>query len=428
MNTINTTSRNDLMRGKPRRRDATADRSLVRAARPLPKVLEQPSTPVSAPTSAGRRQIDQQRDHDPDDRNQAPLATPPMLDRGVPEQRGRQENETQHRPQRDVENPAEPVREQPQQHDHHARNAQRKQDHQARHGTLLLVLPESGAAGPRPRLRGPLQFKHVAFRIEQVDRRPFAFRTVARTGFTHANAVRLQMRRDRGFVVTLDAQADMVDIAAFNPGRRAAVAAQFSVDVHQVDQRRPCAQLEQPDARLIQLRRAAEHVAIETPRGRDIAHAQHHVVELAKPERNRHDGAPRSERSQVMLNDCRRAYLYNYQVGEEAWVDRTRCFQTLRQTDRGADTKSFAQGRSAFARHPGIAKRYPVSSVFAFAQLAERHWVPAFAGMTVDRMMPAACLFRVPPCPSTLPPCTTSSSTTASSTATSARTTTKSRT
>ena len=126
------------------------------------------------------------------------------------------------------------------------------------------------------------------------------------------------MRHDRDFVVTLDAQADMVDIAALDAGRRATAAPQFSVDVHQIDQRRTGTQLEQPDARLVQLRRAAEHVAIETPHGRDIAHAQHHVVELAKPERNRHDGAPRSERSQVMLNDCRRAYLYNYQVVEEA--------------------------------------------------------------------------------------------------------------
>ncbi|WIG55053.1 MAG: hypothetical protein OJF61_000839 [Rhodanobacteraceae bacterium] len=34
----------------------------------------------------------------------------------------------------------------------------------------------------------------------------------------------------------------------------------------------------------------------------------------------------------------------------------------------------------AFARHPGIAKRYPGSSDFVLD--FQRHWIPAFAGMT----------------------------------------------
>ena len=83
------------------------------------------------------------------------------------------------------------------------------------------------------------------------------------------------------FVERLDAQAEVVEVAAFPAGRGAAGAAEGAVDRHEVDQRAPGAQLDQADVVLAPLDRAAEDVAIEGEHRRDVADAQDDVVDLA---------------------------------------------------------------------------------------------------------------------------------------------------
>ena len=93
--------------------------------------------------------------------------------------------------------------------------------------------------------------------------------------------MRCEAGTDGGFVERLDAQAEVVEVAAFPAGRGAAGAAERAVDRHEVDQRAPGTQLDQADVVLAPLDRAAEDVAIEGEHRRGVADAQDDVVDLA---------------------------------------------------------------------------------------------------------------------------------------------------
>src|SRR6185369_3166521 len=86
---------------------------------------------------------------------------------------------------------------------------------------------------------------------------------------------------DRRFVEGLDAEADVVQVAAFRPRRRAAGAPELAVDGHEVDQRAAGAQLHEADLVLAPLDRAAQPLAIETQDAREVGDAQDDVVDFA---------------------------------------------------------------------------------------------------------------------------------------------------
>jgi hypothetical protein len=66
-----------------------------------------------------------------------------------------------------------------------------------------------------------------------------------------------------------------------SPGGPAAEAPERARHVDQVDQRRPGAQLHEPERVDAALLAAAEHAAVETDRALDVGNAQHHVIYAA---------------------------------------------------------------------------------------------------------------------------------------------------
>src|SRR5690348_9006882 len=63
------------------------------------------------------------------------------------------------------------------------------------------------------RIRRPLQFDRVAFRILKVNGRPLAFRAVAPADLADLHGVRFQVRDDRRLVPAFDAQAEVIHVA-----------------------------------------------------------------------------------------------------------------------------------------------------------------------------------------------------------------------
>lgn len=92
-----------------------------------------------------------------------------------------------------------------------------------------------------------LEFECVAFRVGDVNRGAVAFRAVTVLRFAGRDASGAQVQANRVFIPRLDAQAEVINVPAFQSGCRAAGAAERSVDVDQVDQRMPRAQLDQPE-------------------------------------------------------------------------------------------------------------------------------------------------------------------------------------
>ena len=87
------------------------------------------------------------------------------------------------------------------------------------------------------------------------------------------------MRAQRRLVDPVDAQREVVEVAALAAGGRTAHAPEFAFDVDEIDQRASGAELDQPELLLPLLDRAAEHVAIEADHPVHVAHAQHEMVD-----------------------------------------------------------------------------------------------------------------------------------------------------
>src|ERR1043166_671863 len=88
---------------------------------------------ATAPAPARRRDIDHQRDHDPDDGPEAPLPSPPVHHRRVPQERGGEKDEAENRPQERGKETAEPGREDREEHDRESRSAECDDGKQAGH-------------------------------------------------------------------------------------------------------------------------------------------------------------------------------------------------------------------------------------------------------------------------------------------------------
>ena len=90
----------------------------------------------------------------------------------------------------------------------------------------------------------------------------------------------------------------MVQVAPGFPWGPTAEPAQRARDVDEVDQRRPRAQLHEPERFDPALLAAAEHPAVELDRALDVAHAQHDVIDAADLDRPHCDaqGSPQGGR------------------------------------------------------------------------------------------------------------------------------------
>src|SRR6185295_19038200 len=97
-----------------------------------------PRALISTASCRGR-DVNQQGDNDPDNWNQIPLAGEPMLYDGIPEERRRQKDETKDRPEDGMEEPLEPIGEEPKKHDDQAWCKKREDGHQAWHVAYLPV-------------------------------------------------------------------------------------------------------------------------------------------------------------------------------------------------------------------------------------------------------------------------------------------------
>src|SRR3954470_16263418 len=114
----------------------------------------------------------------------------------------------------------------------------------------------------------------------EVDRRPLAVGAVA-LGHLGFYAMAGEVGEDRGFVPGMDAEADMIDVAPFAAGRRAAHRSELAVDGHQVDQARADAKLIEADFRLVLLEGCPEDVSPEGGDPLQVDHPENDMVYVA---------------------------------------------------------------------------------------------------------------------------------------------------
>src|SRR5688572_23949522 len=137
----------------------------------------------------------------------------------------------------------------------------------------------------------PLEFDDVAFGIADIERRPLAFRAVARACFTDLDSLLGQVGADLGLIVPVERDAEVIEVAPFLAWRRAAHAAHLAVDRHQIDQGAAGPYLGQSDLRLLALHPAAQDVAIEPHHPVAVAHPEDDVVQALDLERGFVHGA-----------------------------------------------------------------------------------------------------------------------------------------
>lgn len=89
------------------------------------------------------------------------------------------------------------------------------------------------------------------------------------------------MGADRGLVPRIDAQAEVIHVAAVRGRGAAAVAPEDAVDRHEVDQGAAGAQLHEADRVLAALDGAAEDAAVESEHRLEVEDAQHEMVDVA---------------------------------------------------------------------------------------------------------------------------------------------------
>src|SRR5579885_3712239 len=117
-----------------------------------------------------------------------------------------------------------------------------------------------------------LEFDYIAFGVADVNRKPHAARAVARTRLAdYLHSALTQIAEQRVEVVDLQAEAEMVDVAA--------VVVQSSRR-HQVEHRSAGAQLDEADLLDAPLLGEAEHSGVEVQRALHIGASQHHMIEF----------------------------------------------------------------------------------------------------------------------------------------------------
>src|SRR4051812_32836901 len=95
--------------------------------------------PARPPPTARWGEVDDQRHDDAGHRPEAPLAAPPLLDCGIPEEGRGKEEKPENRPERRVVDPLEEVAEPPGAEDDKARGGEGKQGEETGHGRIPVV-------------------------------------------------------------------------------------------------------------------------------------------------------------------------------------------------------------------------------------------------------------------------------------------------
>ena len=96
-------------------------------------------------------------------------------------------------------------------------------------------------------VRRALQFDGVAFRVGEVNRRPFALGAVPRCDRPRLDVVPPQMGRNRLGIERVHPQAKVIQVPATGPRRRATGRAQLSGHGNDIDQRAAGPELIQAD-------------------------------------------------------------------------------------------------------------------------------------------------------------------------------------
>src|SRR5688500_18076459 len=118
-----------------------------------------PSRGFGTPPTASGRDVDHEGDDESDDRPQAPLPAEPVMHRRIPEERGREEDEPENRPQQRCEDALEPRGEEPQYDDEQSRGEKSEDCEEAGHlsremkGDLVAWRRHSEVRGKLPRER-----------------------------------------------------------------------------------------------------------------------------------------------------------------------------------------------------------------------------------------------------------------------------------
>ncbi len=126
-----------------------------------------------------------------------------------------------------------------------------------------------------------LQLDDVAFRIAEVERRPFTLRTEARFNRSRRHAMRNEIRLNARFIERLQAHTEVIEVEAFRSRRGAAHCPKLAVYRNEIDERTSSAQLDQAEVVAPSFDSAAEHIAIERQHRVEIADAQYEVIDVA---------------------------------------------------------------------------------------------------------------------------------------------------
>src|SRR5262249_11536147 len=142
-------------------------------------------------------------------------------------------------------------------------------------GQQMFAEPFSGSGRPWR----ALQFDDVALWILHVQRRPLPFGAIARSCLSDLHASGSQVRANFRLIITVDGDAEVVEIASFLAWSGAAHPAQLAVNGYQIDQGAAGPDLGQSDFGLHALDPAAQDLAIEAHHAVEIAHAQDDMIQ-----------------------------------------------------------------------------------------------------------------------------------------------------
>src|SRR5690606_28882361 len=156
-----------------------------------------------------------------------------------------------------------------------------------REGPGAPMFTSGGGSGRRLRAGRALELDDVAVRIAQVQGGPFALGAEVQAGRAQRlQAVPRQVGEDRRLVEGLDAQADMVDVAALFAGAGATAPAQRAIQADQVDHRGAGTQVQHAQVRPLAFDPAAQHPGVEAPAALQVGNPEHDMIEALDDEGN----------------------------------------------------------------------------------------------------------------------------------------------
>lgn len=126
-----------------------------------------------------------------------------------------------------------------------------------------------------------LELDRIAVRILGVDGRALTLGTVAPLDRSRLDAMGCQMADDLLRIEGINAQADVIHVVAVGTGGRATVAAHLAIDRDKIDQRRPGAQLIEPELLETALKGTAQDITVKAQGHFDVADTQDNMIDGA---------------------------------------------------------------------------------------------------------------------------------------------------